>query len=245
VSAAELDFVTTERLLEESEFLDCRQIWSSNRVYIARLCSPQGQPFAAIYKPQHGESPLWDFPSGTLYRREVAAYRLARVLDWPFVPPTVVRDGPDGIGSLQVFIRHDPESHYFEQREVAELVPQLQRIALFDYVANNADRKGGHCLLDEHRRVWGIDHGLCFHAQYKLRTVIWDWSELPIAAEWLEQVSAARERLAQATDDDARALLELLEPGEAAALGQRMDAILRDGVFPKPGPHRPYPWPLI
>jgi uncharacterized repeat protein (TIGR03843 family) len=162
---AGLDFTEVERMLLESDFLDCRQIWSSNYVYIAQMCGPGGQPFTAVYKPHRGESPLWDFPSGGLYRREVAAYRLAQLLGWSFIPPTVVRpEGPEGMGSLQVFIRHDPEQHFFVQRETPDLIPQLQRMAAFDVLANNADRKGGHCLLDDDGRIWGIDHGLCFQA---------------------------------------------------------------------------------
>ncbi|MGE5596607.1 MAG: SCO1664 family protein [Hyphomicrobiales bacterium] len=241
----ELNFGEAERLLRESEFLDCRQIWSSNYVYLARMCSPDGQPFAAIYKPRDGERPLWDFPDGTLYRREVAAYRLANLLGWQFVPPTIVRtEGPEGLGSLQLYIGHDPQSHFFTQRETPELVPQLQRMAVFDYVANNADRKGGHCLLDEQRRIWGIDHGLCFHADYKMRTVIWDWSEEPIAEEWLEAVEAARGHV-EAGDEEAAPLLELLDGSERKALVRRMETLLADRVYPRPGPHRHYPWPLV
>ncbi|MCK9519258.1 MAG: SCO1664 family protein [Dehalococcoidia bacterium] len=242
-----LDFAAAERLLLESEFLDYRQVWSSNYVYLAQLCSPQGQPFAAIYKPRRGEMPLWDFPGGTLYKREVAAYRLAKLLGWPFVPPTVVREGPEGVGSLQVFVEHDHASHYFEQRAVPGLVPQLKRMLLFDYVANNADRKGGHCLLDGEGRIWGIDHGLCFHEQYKLRTVMWDWAEEPVPGEWLDEVRAARKALTDGDgdDEDVAELRKLLDAAEWAALLRRMDAIVRDGVFPKPGPHRPYPWPLV
>lgn len=244
MDAPELDFEQFEQQLEAAEFLDCRQVWSSNAVYLAHLATPGGEPFAAIYKPRRGERPLWDFPEGTLYRREAAAYRLAMLLGWPFVPPTVVRDGPEGVGSLQLFIQHDPECHFFVQRETPELVPQLQRIAVFDFVANNADRKGGHCLLDEHGHIWGIDQGLCFHEEYKLRTVIWDWSEAPVADELLAAVEAARDHLA-ATDERAGPLVELLAPAEVSALQGRMTQLLRDRLLPPPGPHRPYPWPLV
>lgn len=240
-----LEFAEAERLLLEGEFQDCRTLWySSNYVYVAQLCGPGGEQFAAVYKPLRGESPLWDFPGG-LYRREVAAYRLANLLGWPFIPPTVVRqEGPEGVGSLQLFVRHDQESHFFTQRETPELVPQLQRMAVFDYVANNADRKGGHCLLDESGRIWGIDHGLCFHYQYKMRTVIWDWAEAAIAEEWLRDVEAAGRAL-EAEDERAKPLLELLEPEEVGALLGRAEQLLRDRVFPVPGPHRSYPWPLV
>lgn len=239
-----LDFAGAERLLAEAEFLDCRQIWSSNYVFLARMRAGDAEPFLAVYKPQAGERPLWDFPDGTLYRREVAAYRLAQLLGWEFVPPTVVRDGPEGVGSLQLFMAHDPESHFFLQREVPELVPQLQRIALFDVIANNADRKGGHCLLDEHGHIWGIDHGLCFHAEYKVRSVIWDWAGEPVAEELLASVEAVRQLLA-ARDERVQGLLELLSDAEAKALEQRMENVLANRRFPQPGAQRHYPWPLV
>lgn len=240
-----VDFEEAERLLLAAEFQDCRPLWySSNYVYLAQMCGPKGEQFAAVYKPLRGESPLWDFPDGSLYKREVAAYRLARLLDWPFIPPTVVKDGPQGIGSLQVFISHDQESHFFVQRETPELVPQLKRMAVFDYVANNADRKGGHCLLDEAGQIWGIDHGLCFHPQYKLRSVIWDWAGEAIEDEWLEAALAA----GKALDEDAEPaapLAELLTEDEIVAMLGRIERLQKDRTFPLPGPHRHYPWPLV
>ncbi|MCC6383058.1 MAG: SCO1664 family protein [Dehalococcoidia bacterium] len=245
MSNEEVGFAEAETLLLEGEFADCRPLWySSNYVYLARLCDHDARPFAAVYKPRQGETPLWDFPAGTLYRREVAAYRLSRLLGWPIVPPTVVREGPQGTGSLQLFVVHDQKSHFFEQRELPDLVPQLQRIALFDFVANNADRKGGHCLLDVDRRVWGIDHGLCFHEQYKLRTVIWDWAEETIPSPWLEDVEGARVAVA-AHDPAAASLVDLLSAAEVEALEARMARVVATGRFPTPGPHRSYPWPLV
>jgi len=241
----EAGFEVAEKLLLEAEFEDCRSLWySSNYVYLAQMRASDGEQFAAIYKPHRGESPLWDFPEGLLYRREVAAYRLSRLLNWPFIPPTVVRDGPHGIGSLQVYVRHDQESHFFTQRENPELVPQLQRMCVFDFVANNADRKGGHCLLDESGRVWGIDHGLCFHTQYKLRSVIWDWTEQAIPLEWLEDVAGVAHALATG-DPTTTAFTELLAEGEAEAMVRRAEQLLREKTFPRPGANRHYPWPLV
>jgi hypothetical protein len=213
-------------------------------VYLAHLCAPGGEAFAAVYKPRRGENPLWDFPEGTLYRREVAAYRLSQLIGWPFVPPTVAREGPEGVGSLQVYINHDRDSHFFEQRGRPEFVPQLQRMVVFDYVANNADRKGGHCLLDENGRIWGIDHGLCFHYQYKLRTVMWDWADEAVDDAWLGEVEAAGHAIDQEAPE-ALPLLEMLEPEEAAALLGRIEQLLTRRTFPQPGPHRSYPWPLV
>lgn len=243
--SAETDFEAAEDLLRGAEFHDVQSLWySSNYVYLAHMCDASGQQFAAIYKPHKGESPLWDFPEGELYKREVAAYELAKLLGWDFIPPTVSRDGPQGIGSVQLFIDHDPESHFFVQREKPDLVPQLKRMAVFDAIANNADRKGGHCLLDASGTIWGIDHGLCFHSQYKLRSVIWDWVDEPIAEEWLEDVATAADAL-----DRRRAssgpLIGLLSSAELAAMGRRMRTLLAERTFPRPGPNRHYPWPLV
>jgi uncharacterized repeat protein (TIGR03843 family) len=239
-----LGFEEAEAMLLEAEFADCRPLWhSSNYVFLGQLCAAD-RTFAAVYKPRRGESPLWDFPNGTLYRREVAAYRLSQLLGWRFVPPTVLREGPQGIGSVQLFVRHDPSAHFFAQREVPTLVGQLQRIAVFDFIANNADRKGGHCLLDEDGRIWGIDHGLCFHEQYKLRTVIWDWAGEPIPESWLGEVEEAGLKLAAASPE-AAPLLDLLGPAERSAMLERIDWLLAQRRFPSPGPHRSYPWPLV
>ena len=161
------------------------------------------------------------------------------------MPPTVVREeGPQGVGSLQLYVDHDRQSHFFEQREDAELVPQLQRMAVFDYVTNNADRKGGHCLLDDQSRIWGIDHGLCFHTDYKMRTVIWDWAEDPIPQPWLDDVVTLAETLEN--DEEATGpLRKLLEEDELDRVIERSRDLAKSGVFPVPGPHRSYPWPLV
>lgn len=242
--ATALDFADAERLLREAEFLDCRPLWySSNYVYLAQLCIGE-QQFAAVYKPRKGESPLWDFQDGTLCKREVAAYELSRLLDWPIIPPTVLRDGPQGPGSVQVYVAHDPEKHFFVQREDEALVPQLQRMCVFDTIANNADRKGGHCLLDSEGRIWGIDHGLCFHTQYKLRSVIWDWAGEPIDDELLGDIERAAAAI-DSRDESAHPLLSLIELDEAGALLSRMSRLLRDRKFPLPGANRHYPWPLV
>ncbi len=240
-----VDLAGAERMLLEAEFGELRPLWSSsNYVYLARLCAPDGGELAAVYKPEAGETPLWDFPTGTLYRREVAAYQLSRLLEWPFIPPTVEREGPRGPGSLQLYVPHDGDSHFFEQREDPALTPQLQRIAVFDFVANNADRKGGHCLLDARERIWGIDHGLCFHRDYKMRTVIWDWAEMPVGEEWLADVERAA--LAVAGDaPESEPFREQLSRPEVRAFLERADRLLQTRALPAPGPHRSYPWPLV
>ncbi|HEY5476561.1 MAG TPA: SCO1664 family protein [Tepidiformaceae bacterium] len=243
--SAALDFAATEELLLRATFRDHRPLWySSNYVYLCQLSDDDDRVFAAVYKPQRGENPLWDFPDGALYRREVAAYRFSQLLGWGFIPPTVVRDGPEGIGSLQLFISHDQDSHFFTQRDQPELLPQLKRMAVFDFITNNADRKGGHCLLDAHSQVWGIDHGLCFHAQYKMRTVMWDWVDEPIPAEWLEDIASAAAAL-RSKSESAAGVIELLAPAEIRALLGRIEQLLEAKTFPKPGPQRSHPWPLV
>lgn len=239
------DFDAAEEVLLEADFADCRPVWySSNYVYLVVLRHPSEGDVLGIYKPHRGEAPLWDFPDGALYRREVAAYRFARAAGWGFVPPTVVREGPHGIGAVQLFIAHDPHLHYFEQRERPELTEQLQRIVLFDAITNNADRKAGHLLLDEAGRVWGIDHGLCFHVQHKLRTVMWDWAGEPIPPALMAELAAVVAGLALGAGAFEPVRL-LLRPEEYEATLRRAKALLEQGRFPLPGPHRSYPWPLV
>ena len=213
---------------------------SSNYTFLARATSGDDQVLV-VYKPRRGEMPLWDFPEGTLCLREVAAYVVARELGWPNVPPTVLRDGPEGVGSTQLFVEFDPSQHYFtlEGTNAAE----FRRVALFDMVVNNADRKGGHCLLAPDGTIWVVDHGVCFNEEPKLRTVIWEHVGEPIPAELLADVRTLGERLRLS---GLRAELdELLSGEELTALDRRIDAVLTAGVFPEPGPGRPYPWPPV
>lgn len=240
----QVDFEGAERLLREADFLDCRPVWySSNYVYLAQLCT-DGEQFGAIYKPFRGESPLWDFPDGHLYKHECAAYEFSKLLGWDFVPPTIARDGPQGVGSVQVFIPHDPNVHFFVQRDRPELLPQLMRICAFDAAVNNADRKGGHCLLDERDHIWGIDHGLCFHPSPKLRSVIWDWSGEPVPDGILEDLEEAGLAIAAETEAASPLLAQLHEHESAALLG-RIEQLLVEKQFPIPGAARHYPWPTI
>ena len=242
--ALQVDFGSAEKLLREAEFLDCRPVWySSNYVYLAQM-SAGDERFAGIYKPHKGENPLWDFPDGHLYKHEAAAYEFARLLGWDFIPPTVVRDGPEGIGSVQLFVPHDPEEHFFVQRERPALLPQLMRMCAFDAVVNNADRKGGHCLLDERGHIWGIDHGLCFHPSPKLRSVIWEWAGDDVPAEYLADLEEAGLAIA-AEDHSAAVLLELLHEHESVAMLHRIERMLKEKRYPVPGEARHYPWPMV
>ena len=166
--------------LRKGEITGCQPIpYGSNYTFLLRV---QGRSnVLGIYKPRDGEIPLWDFPSGTLYLREYASYLVASALNWTFVPPTVIRDGPYGIGSLQLFVEHETQVNPLT---VLDRHPDdLRRICLFDWIANNADRKPGHCLLDSEGRVWGIDHGLTFNTHPKLRTWIWAFGGESLLAE--------------------------------------------------------------
>jgi uncharacterized repeat protein (TIGR03843 family) len=192
----------------------------------------------AIYKPHRGERPLWDFPGG-LYKREIAAYELAVALGWDCVPITVERDGPLGVGSLQRFVVADFEEHYFTLYEDESFHPQLMRLCAFDLVSNNTDRKGGHVLVDADRHLWGIDHGLSFHAEYKLRTVIWEFAGEPLPSDLADDL----DRLI--ADDLPEPLAELLDPFERDALRTRARALLSAGRFPADPTGRRYPWPLV
>ncbi len=210
--------------------------WSSNGTFLVDLCLGDARGMA-VYKPLQGERPLWDYPSG-LYRREVAVYLVSEALGWGLVPETVLRDGPFGPGSLQRFVPAHFEDHYFTMLERPELHDALQAICLFDLVVNNGDRKSGHCLRGEDGRVWAIDHGLCLHAEPKLRTVIWDFAGQPLPADRLDAVA----RLAAAPPAE---LAGLLEPDEVEALAARAAAVLRRPVFPVIRSARAYPWPLV
>ena len=211
--------------------------WSSNGTFLVSLAL-DGEEHAAIYKPHRGERPLWDVPEG-LFLREVAAYELSVALGWDVVPETVLReDAPLGLGSLQWFVDADFEQHYFTLVEDPRWHDELRRMAVFDLIANNADRKSGHCLVaGDH--LWGIDHGLCFHVEPKLRTVIWDFGGQPIPAD----LKADAARVAAHPPE---ALHQLLNDAEVEVLAARAAAVSRLASFPDPGTdRRPYPWPLV
>ncbi len=214
---------------------------SSNYTFLARL-SDGNLEVMAVYKPQRGERPLWDFPNGTLCFREVAAFLLSQMLGWPRIPPTVLREGPHGLGIVQLYVEADPNAHYltFAQERPAD----GQRITLFDFLANNADRKSGHCLLDSAGRVWCIDHGITFHADYKLRTVIWEFGGQPIPAPLPDDLQALQARLTP-TSPETKALARLLSHREMDALRRRLNHLLTTRTFPEPGPYRAIPWPPV
>lgn len=217
---------------------------ASNITLLVRLGEGE-PPCHAVYKPRSGEQPLWDFDEGTLCQREVAAYRVSEFLGWGIVPETVLRDGPLGPGSVQRFIDHDPRFHYFTLAEDGRYDPQLVRMAVFDLVTNNADRKASHVLLGEDDFLYGCDHGLTFHAQPKLRTVIWDYVGAPIKA-WHDDVARLAEALRRPRGPLATELALLLAPYELEALAARAEQVTTMPTLPDlPEDHRPYPWPLL
>jgi|SRR5579864_606812 len=240
-----LDGEAEQRLLREGVIRarglmpDC-----SNYTYLAEVCDARGDgQTLGVYKPAAGETPLDDFPTGTLSRREVAAYVVSHVLGWNVVPYTVFRsDGPHGAGSLQRFIHADLQQHYFS------LMParagDFKTMAAFDVIVNNADRKSGHCLLDGEGHIWGVDNGLTFHALPKLRTVIWEFGgeEIPPA------LRRDADRLARDIADRKAwvgELQSLISGPELKALANRARRLAQEGRYPQPTSRWAYPWPLV
>ena len=227
-----LDLLTTGDMRMEMRMPD-----SSNATFLVAV-GDAATEVRAIYKPLRGERPLWDFPPG-LHRREVAAYRLARAMAWDIVPITVLRDGPAGEGSVQLLVEADFEQHYFTLHENRpDLHPTLRQLALFDVVANNTDRKSGHVLIDSCDRVWGIDHGLCFAADFKLRTVIWDFAGDDVTDDEIAPIVA----LSRSVPLD---VASLLDDAEVTALMERAAWLAEHRVFPHDPTGRAWPWPLV
>lgn len=231
------ELALSQLLTEGSVEVEMRMPYSSNATFLVRI-SHDERSCRAIYKPLRGERPLWDFAPG-LHRREVAAYRLAIAMGFDFVPITVLRDGPLGEGSVQLLIDADFEQHYFTLFEShPELHDQFRNIAVFDIVANNTDRKSGHVLVDAERHVWGIDHGLCFAADFKLRTVIWEFGGEALPEPLLDAVR-------RVADTVPLEVASLLDSDEVEALTHRAAWLLEHRQFPVDDSGRRYPWPLV
>lgn len=227
--------------------------WSSNYTFLVKIIGEIGEPgphadiveVRAVYKPRRGESPLWDFPEGTLCLRELAAYIVSNALGWDLVPPTVLRSGPHGIGSVQLYIENNAEQHFFTFRDNPSYCEQLQRLSLFDLIANNADRKSGHCLLDDAGHVWAIDHGITFSSDYKLRTVIWDFAGQTIPAELVADMRRLCDEIG-AKNALGRTLRQLLDESEVAALKRRVQGLIEMKRYPGPNrSQRSIPWPPV
>lgn len=258
---ASLPLITEGTLTVEGRLVD-----ASNATFYCAV-SLDGVDAACVYKPVRGERPLWDFPGGSLAQREVATYTLSEATGWHLVPPTVFRDGPFGAGMVQLWIEHDPEHNavdivpYGEEPEgwhrVLEAVdgdgadvslvhsddPALRQLSLFDVLANNADRKGGHILCGAENTLYGVDHGLCFHVDDKLRTVLWGWVGTSLDEETLDVLAKLD------TDLDGtlgNRLSELIDVDELAALRHRLMVLRTTKAFPMPGEGWPsIPWPVF
>jgi uncharacterized repeat protein (TIGR03843 family) len=231
------EFVARGRIVE------CELIpWGSNYTFLVTMDVAQELPMLGVYKPRRGEAPLWDFPDGTLYKREYAAFLLSEALGWHLVPPTVIREGPKGIGTVQFYVHHRQEdADYFALRE--QHVREVQKLAVFDMIANNTDRKAAHCIRGEDGHIWGIDHGLTFHPHPKLRTVIWDFGGESIPQRLLPDIRRVCQAL-EAHKELARNLNELLLPIETEALIGRMQYVLAHPEFPSLQTRRGVPWPF-
>jgi uncharacterized repeat protein (TIGR03843 family) len=248
-----------------------RMVDASNATLFGKI-ELDGVSRECVWKPVAGERPLWDFPDGTLAGREVAAYALSSATGWDIVPPTVLRDGPYGAGMCQLWIDADEERGRVDIQErdapepgwrlVAPVALQedpevpprpalfvhadredLRRVTVFDAVANNADRKAGHLLADAADRTYGIDHGICFHTEDKLRTVLWGWAGDPLPDDCVETLKELRTKFSGALGEE---LSLHLTPDEVAAALMRVDRLLESGKHPVPDGRRPaVPWPLI
>lgn len=242
------------RVLSEGELESLGLMpWGSNYTFLVQVVAPSACAAAengriellAVYKPRRGEAPLWDFPTGTLCLREYAAYLVSEALGWQLVPPTVLRNGPHGFGSVQLFINNDADQHFFTFRDDASCCEQLQRMALFDLITNNADRKSGHCLRDKSGHVWAIDHGITFNADYKLRTVIWDFAGRTIQPAMLEDIRQLRGEV-EPNHPLGKTLRKLLDEDEVRALVKRIEGLLKIKCFPSPNRYeRSIPWPPV
>ncbi len=213
--------------------------WGSNYTFAVALEAENRHDHMGIYKPKRGERPLWDFPSATLYLREHASYLLSKRLGWNIVPPTVVRHGPHGIGSLQLYV--EPAVEREEDYEFwGQIRIEIEQLVLFDHITNNADRKISHCLVDTDGKIWGIDHGLTFNVDPKLKTVLWQYVGLPVTPSLLADLGDLRTNEASVRGE----LASNLTVEELDALFLRIDAILETGMFQELQPDRniPYGW---
>ncbi|MFF4273907.1 SCO1664 family protein [Streptomyces sp. NPDC001536] len=258
--------VTTAELLTRGELTVRGQIREASNAVLYCAVSYEGQEAVCVYKPVRGERPLWDFPDGTLAQREVAAYEVSEATGWGLVPPTVLRDGPYGEGMVQLWIEAEPGPELLALVDTEEPEPgwkaigfaevgdgktallvhaddeRLRRLAVLDAVINNADRKGGH-LLPAGDRLYGIDHGVTFNTENKLRTLLWGWAGEPLPGEAVDVLKGLKEALA---GELATRLAELITPAELDATRARVEALLTSGKHPEPSGEWPaIPWPPV
>ncbi len=239
---AGLDDATAMRLLRDGKLDVAGRLVEATNMTLYCSIRLRENVAACVYKPVRGERPLWDFPDGTLAAREVAAYEVAAATGWRIVPPTVYRDGPFGPGMVQLWIDADPEV------DLGALIrgknPALRRMAVFDAVVNNADRKGGHLLPLPDGHIYGVDHGVCFSAEDKLRTVLWQWRGNPLPRDAVRVLVALEREIERGRLG--RRLRELLTTAEVEATWDRVRRLLQTGVHPQPSEDWPaIPWPPI
>ena len=213
--------------------------WGSNYTFLLWVTAGENQCVRAIYKPKEGEKPLRDFPAGTLYKREQAAYEVSKLLGWPNIPLTIIRDGPYGVGSMQLYLDCDPRITYFDMRD--DSPDTLFPLAVFDLLVNNADRKAGHCLLDGFKNIWSIDHGLTFHSAFKMRTVMMEYCGQQIPPTLIADMKNLRTYL----NEDDKSLGSLISTEEITALTTRLDRIIENPIMPILDPNVSIPWPLV
>ena len=226
-----------DHLLQGTLEVTGRLVDASNATLYA-TCSVNDQSIAVIYKPVAGERPLWDFPDGNLAQREYAAYLISQMGEFHVVPPTVLRDGPFGIGMVQQWIEIDEEIDLAEFYRTNN--PQLRNMALFDAVVNNTDRKIGHLLPLSIEKVFGCDHGVTFHEEDKLRTVLWQWADHPLSADEIDQLQKLESEVKNSRDE----LLALITENEYFALLARINRLISEKIFPAPSDEWPaVPWP--
>jgi uncharacterized repeat protein (TIGR03843 family) len=258
--------VTTAELLTRGELTVRGQIREASNAVLYCSVAYEGQEAACVYKPVRGERPLWDFPDGTLAQREVAAYEVSEATGWGLVPPTVLRDGPYGEGMVQLWIEGEPGPELLALVDTQEPEPgwkaigfaevgdgktallvhaddeRLRRLAVLDAVINNADRKGGH-LLPAGDRLYGIDHGVTFNTENKLRTLLWGWAGEPLPGDAVDVLKSLKEAL---SGDLATRLAELITPAELDATRARVESLLTTGKHPEPSGEWPaIPWPPV
>ena len=214
----------------------------SNTAFLVQLCTGSGSYVEAIYKPRDGERFLQDFPEGSLYKREYASYLISRILGWPNIPITTIRDGPYGLGSMQLFVDHDPSITYFDL--INDRRDELHKIAVFDALVNNADRKAGHCLLGHDNVIWSIDHGLTMHASFKVRTVMLElWGQ-----PYPKEVIGGLELLSKTLENKnclSSELSNILDNKEISSLEHRLRILLKYEALPSLDPYKHVPWPIL
>jgi uncharacterized repeat protein (TIGR03843 family) len=233
--------IDVEKILKEGDLVVTGRLIDASNATLLAESTFGDQSIKCIYKPIAGERPLWDFPDGNLAQREFAAYLISEYLQMHIVPLTILRDGPFGQGMVQEWIDIDVEvdlAEFFSQDD-----PQLRKMALFDAVINNTDRKIGHLLPHPEGKLYGCDHGVTFHYEYKLRTVLWQWAGSDLSKEELNSLESLQEIL---ESDESALLQSLITPVEVVALKSRIQELIKMRCFPLPSTEWPaIPWPAF